>query len=159
MKGIQTYLLTVSATAILVSLFSGLVSDEKIKNTAVYAGGLVLILTMLAPVMKIDGKMLEQALNKLEQSLETFQTDSAKQSGILYASRIKQQAEEYILDKTADMGIAVTVDVTVCNDGNFPVPVAASVKGSLTELQKDQIADLLEHDLGIKREAQSWESS
>ena len=159
MKGIQTYLLTVSATAILVSLFSGLVSDEKIKNTAVYAGGLVLILTMLAPVMKIDGKMLEQALNRLEQTLETFQADSVKQSGILYASRIKQQAEEYILDKTADMGIAVTVDVTVCDDGNLPVPVAASVKGSLTELQKDQIADLLEHDLGIKREAQSWESS
>ena len=70
-------------------------------------------------------------------------------------SSIKSETEAYILDKAAEYGAALSVDVTLSPD-NWPVPVSARIQGRISPYAKAQLVQMMEQELGIPKEKQQW---
>ena len=70
------------------------------------------------------------------------------------ADIITAQVEAYILDKAALYQAPVTVDVTLDEEGT---PVSVRLSGAVSPYAKTRLSEMMETDLGIKKEAQQWE--
>ena len=71
------------------------------------------------------------------------------------SERIKEKTETYILDKAAQMGAAITVDVNL-EESMPPAPAEITIKGTVSPYVKKQLTDCLRNDLGIPEDKQIW---
>ena len=72
-----------------------------------------------------------------------------------YRSGIKQRTESYILEKARSLGTEVTVEVTLSTE-EMPVPIGVTLTGSISPYAKEQLAQMMEQELGINRKEQIW---
>lgn len=89
----------------------------------------------------------------------SLEAETAAQDGMLQAdgaiiSIIKEESEAYILDKAEALGFTLEACVEV--DGESHLPVAVTLSGSITPYAKQTLAGLIQDDLGIGKEAQTW---
>ena len=76
-------------------------------------------------------------------------------AGQVLRQRIKQQTEEYILDKATSMNISLSADITL-SETDPPVPVAVTLTTSADPVLRTQLERLITQDLGISKEQQRW---
>lgn len=69
--------------------------------------------------------------------------------------RIKQETEEYILDKAAAMNVPLSAEVRL-SDSDIPVPEAVTIYTSADPSAREALSRLLSEDLGISKENQLW---
>ena len=68
---------------------------------------------------------------------------------------ITTQVEAYIQDKAAQYSVTVAVDVQLNSEG---LPTAVTVTGDVPPAIRNGLAEMMEQELGIEKEAQQWES-
>ena len=66
---------------------------------------------------------------------------------------IKSTCEAYILNKATELGADIHVSVSV---NSQHIPFAARIMGEVTSDVRKQLEQILETDLGITKENQSW---
>lgn len=155
MDGLRQYLLQLICAAFVCGIVLALLPKGGIRQWLQWICGIFLTVTLLAPVT--DGKLDDVTLSFPDYRQ---QANAEAESGAKIASQarkeiIKQTAEAYVLDKAKAQGVELAVEITV-EDGVLPVPVAAHIRGDLTQEQKQLISQVLEEDLGIPKEAQIW---
>lgn len=156
MDAVGKYILSVTAAAILCGILRSLLPG---KGTAAavlrLAGFAFLVLTMLTPVKEINMSELQDYLDWNSEEGTAFAQEGTDLSRDAMGTIIKSRTEAYILDKAEAMELSLSVEVSVSDD-DIPVPQAVRITGSLSPYAKAVLSSMLEEDLGITKENQTW---
>lgn len=153
------YLMRIVAAAMLVALAQSVLSAPRIKKIAALAGGAVLLLTVLSPLVSIDVGDVSFSIETLEpEAAEAFSNMKTEWTEELNGI-IKRTTETYILDKAEEVGavISAEVTVTVCEQG-YSYPSGVCIAGTASAGQKQTLTEYMEQELGIPAERQVWKT-
>lgn len=150
MSGLREWLLGMLAAAMLGMVCTALGGEDRpvLRLTT----GLVLLLALCSPVFSFDLGDLSQLLAQTRAEAEAITSDT----GDALRERISEQTSAYILDKAAEMGLALSVEVTVVEGEFYPYPAAVTLTGRTTTAQRSQINRWLQTELAIAEEDIAW---
>ena len=154
MEALRTYLLGIAVTAMAVTLLSVLLKEGVIRRAVRLAGGVVLILAVLGPLLRNELDAFGSYLTELKMREDALQTGIEVENADVLERIIRRETEAYILDKAAALGAEVTVTVTVEQGGHYPYPYTATVEGKLTDAQRNALSEDLELSLASPKERQ-----
>lgn len=159
MEGVKNWLVTVTCTAMIIAVADSMTPAGTVKRIGMLTGGVVLVIALLSPLIRMDYAVLSTALveSRLHSGGYSAQR-SSELSAQLMKTIIAEQAAAYILDKANDLGIRCEVEV-ICGltDDNIPYPAAVIISGNLTGQQREELSRAVEADLAIRREMQTFE--
>ena len=145
MTFLRSWLLSVTACAVLVSIVQQLTDGGAMKKIVRFVGGMVLMLAMLRPLLsltfdlpELDGGHYREAVEALKQTLNAEQ-DSA------LGDSIAAQTQAYIEDKASSLGL------TALRDG-VPFPDSVTLYGE----NSAALGAYIVQELGIAEENQLW---
>lgn len=155
--GFRTYLFSVCAAAMLSVLVPMLISQSRIRKTAEFAGGMLLLIVVVSPVVQVDLAEFRQAISSymLDPSVSFSVQNTAGCN--FTAERISMQCEEYILDKAEAIGMSIEVEVHMSDDVFYPRPERVIIYGRYTPWQMKQLSLILDQDLGVPESQQEWD--
>lgn len=155
---IREWLLGVTCSAMVMALAESLAPEGGVKKVCRLAGGLVLLLAAIGPVVKLDEDAMAKALAEYRVTAQDYSDSLAERNNLLYKTIIEENTAAYILDKAEEMGISCQVEVTYAyDDEGSPYPCSVTVRGSWTEEQQIHLSLFLENDLGISVQRQQLE--
>lgn len=152
MTFLRSWLLSVTACAVLVSIAQQLTYGGAMKKIVRFVGGMVLMLTMLRPLLsltfdlpELDGDHYREAVEALKETLNAEQ-DSA------LGDSIAAQTQAYIEDKASSLGLSVRAEVQTALRDGVPFPDSVTLYGENSAALGAYIAQ----ELGIAEEKQLW---
>lgn len=156
MDTLRQYILSVTAAAILCGMVRSICSETGFRTTVNMLCGLILAVTILTPVIRIDlnGLIGEFTASYSQDALAAASVGEDTYQDSLSAI-IKQESEAYILDKAAQLDASVDVEI-ILSEQDIPVPVSAVIRGNISPFSRQQLTQILENDLGIMKENQQW---
>lgn len=157
MTALREYLIRVVVCAFLVSLSQAAASGERCKRALRLAGGCVMILAVLRPLVGLNPAVVGQILPELPGWRSEAMKEAEEKNRQLLRDLIVSQTEAHIQDRAAALSAHVEIKVTVkeTEEGVY-VPWSAELTGILTAEQKRQLAETLEQELAIPPERQIW---
>lgn len=156
MTGIRAYILSVCAAAIICSIVTGLMRGKTTAAQLVkLCGGIFLALIVIRPLTDIDLTFFSDLTFGYISDAEEVSTAGKNLASDALADIIKVRCEAYILDKAQSLGAELTVEVTVSQD-DMPVPLGATMRGSISPYARSQLASVISDQLGIPKEDQQW---
>jgi len=158
MDAVRTYLLALSAAALLCGTVMALLPKGGVRRVAGLSCGLLLSLAALGPFVRLDGDTLAQAISRYRMQAEEQRTGVEVRNRELVSAIIKEKTETYILDKAADMGLTLEVEVTMEDRDQSPYPQAVRLTGHATAEQKAVLSAYLEDNFAIPADRQEWSS-
>ena len=156
MEVLRTWLFGLTAVSLLLALAEALVSQEGIRRVLRLAGGVLMIVVLLQPVVQIDLEDLSLSLEAYQQEVETLTEEYAQQQETQLSAGIEAELASYIWDKAQALGLDCQVSVTV-ETGADGVPAARSV--DITGEYSEALSEIIEKDLGVPREQQNWQEA
>lgn len=156
MDQIRSYILSVITAAMICAVIMKL-TDGKGTQTAIVKmiAALFLAFSVIRPIMGTS-------IGDITSIIPRFQADGASAaaegddiSRTALRTGIKERAEAYILDKALGFGAVVDATVTV-SIGDIPVPETVRIEGEVSPYVKTKLSIILENELGIPKEAQTW---
>lgn len=151
---VRTWLVSLVAVSLLLSVVQTLVPEGRLRRTAAFTGGLVLMLTLLRPLLGADLDRLDLHLEDYEAEIAMRQAELQESGRDQLEAIIETRTAAYISDKAEALGISVAVRVeTAPGKDGLPVPCRVEVTGERSEA----LASYLEEELGIPRERQVWQ--
>lgn len=154
--GLREYLLALIACALLTALCMALLPQGGVRRAGGFVCGLLLLLCTIRPVLRLDSGALAQAVSRAAMQAEAARTGVEVRNRTLVAAIIKENCEAYILDKAAELGVAVTADVTVAGEDTYPYPAAVRLCGDAAPQQQLALTRWIAASLAIPEEAQTW---
>ena len=147
------YILSVTCAAALAAILRAIAGEGTMGKLTKLLSGLFLAVTVLSPLVKME---IPDPARWLEDYME--EGEAAAQAGEAMAkdysqSIISAELEAYILDKAASFGADLTVEVRL-DDAGLPESVVLS--GALSPADRQTLSRIMEVDLGIGEEAQTW---
>ena len=155
MESIRSYLLTITASAIICGIIIS-ITDKKgqVGKAIKLLCGIFLTCCVISPVVD---------LGEFDLSGFNFHYTDEANSAVIYGEKlaaetrsaiITEKAEAYILDKAATMELEIDVEVTL--DGNTFVPAEVKIRGDASPYAKHVLSQYMENILGITKENQLW---
>ena len=130
-----------------------MVGGKQIKPVWKLIVGIFLTLTAVRPLADID-------LGAVPSLVEVYsiQAEEAVREGELMMETqtqaiIKSRLEAYILDKAEVMGVSLEVNIALNENG---LPISVRLSGAVPPGAKKRLQSIIETDLGIPKEAQTW---
>ena len=153
---LRTWLFGLTAVSALLALAESLVTQEGIRRVLRLAGGVLMILVLLQPVVRMDLGDLRLSPDALRQEAEALEEEYARQQEAALETGIEEELASYIWDKAQALGLSCQVRVTVETGADgIPVPRSVTVTGAYSE----DLSEIIETDLGIPREQQNWQEA
>ena len=153
---LRTWLFGLTAVSALLALAESLVTQEGIRRVLRLAGGVLMILVLLQPVVHMDLGDLRLSPDALRQEAEALEEEYARQQEAALETGIEEELASYIWDKAQALGLSCQVRVTVETGADgIPVPRSVTVTGAYSE----DLSEIIETDLGIPREQQNWQEA
>lgn len=147
---LRTWILGVTAAAMVLSAAQALMPEGAVKRVGRMTGGLVLALAMLQPLTGLDRIGLPEELAALPEV-------SAGETAGDMTPIIEEELASYIARKAGELGAACTAEVTCVPDKNgVPIPDSAAVTGAFSAEQQRSLSDLIARDLGIPADRQTF---
>ena len=154
MSVLKDWLLGVVATALAVALAQALTPDGTVKKVGRLVGGLVLLMAVAQPLLRLDPNQLAVAAAAYS-GVEGEKEFSGGEE--VLKTLIAQKAGAYIVDKGQSLGLQCEVRVGVALDGSgWPVPWEAEISGAWTAEQKKSLSAAAE-ELNIPAQRQSFQ--
>ena len=154
MELLRQWLTGVTCAAMIAALADSLTPAGTVKKIGRMAGGLLLLIAVVQPVLEVDFSALASA----SVPLELEESHLEKTNLELMKTIIGQETGAYILDKAAQQGIACQVTVQAAGEGEWPVPETVTVQGTLTGEQREALERQIEADFAIPVQRQFYES-
>ena len=152
MTFLRSWLLSVTACAVLISIAQQLANDGAMKKIVRFVGGMVLMLTMLRPLLSLsfdlpalDGESYREAVEALKETLSAEQEDALRE-------RIAAQTQAYIEDKASSLGLSVRAEVQTALRDGVPFPDSVTLYGE----NSAALGAYIVQELGIAEENQLW---
>lgn len=152
MGDLRSCLLRVVAAAVLGSVAMRLVNQGSAGRAVRLAAGIVMILTLFNPLIRIQLENVEFYLEDIRAAGEDISEDGKNAAQDAIRQRISSQMGSYILDKAGTMGAVLDVEVEL--DGYVPCRVI--LRGSVSPYSKAVLESYISEQFGIGREAQTW---
>jgi stage III sporulation protein AF len=158
MDWIREWIMSVTATSVLLAAVQTLIPKGGVKKVGELACGLLLLLSVSTPLVKLDADELAITLTEFRMQ----ELDVTKLLEIQNTELVKEIIEEktaaYISDKAAELGLDCTAKVTYeySRDGQA-YPSSVWIKGNWSEEQKEKLTARIEYDLAIPKEKQTYE--
>lgn len=152
MEALRQYILSVAAAALLCGLVTGVMPSGRAKQIIRMVCGLFLAYTVLQGLTGMEWRMPQWT---------DLAADDARQAAALgesigeeaRAKIILEQTRAYILDKAADLGLALEAEVTL-DEGL--VPRSVTIRGQAAPYERRQLQSTIALELGIPKEKQQW---
>ena len=153
METLRGWLLGLTAAALAVSLLTAMLpKGETIRRIAGLAGGLILLLAVVQPLLRGRGELTwryETYQREMDRQTEAYQAAYADS----LSGDIADRTAAYISEKAASLGIDCRVQVEVRTEDGLPLPYGASL-----DVERDQVlSDYMAQELGIPASRQSWQ--
>ena len=155
MSQIREYVLGILAAAMICGIVLCFAEKSKEGPLLKLICGLVLTFSLAEPVLNIrsgDWKSLG-----LDFQMEA---DEAAEAGRVQGENkvrelIKQETEAYIMDKARELDLHIGAEV-ILSDQALPAPAAVTITGTLPPYGKAKLSRIIQEELGIPREKQTW---
>lgn len=155
MEGLRQYLLGVIVASTICGIVLSLFPEGRLRRWLQLVCGTWLAVTLLAPV---EGGSVALRLPSFPDFRGMADQQSAAGQEMAASSQraiIKESLEAYVLDKAQTQGVTLSVEITLSGE-NPPVPASAVLRGKVTKEAERVLSGILERDLGIPKEAQTW---
>lgn len=159
MEWLRSWLLSVTAAALIAALTDVLCPQGYAKKLGHMAGGLLLLLAVLSPIGKLDSIRLADALAKYRLGREEAATAMAADNADLRKAIIARESAAYISDKAAALGIQdpeVWVECRMTPEG-FPAPESVRVRGTGPDSAWAALGRAITADFALEASAQTLE--
>ena len=158
MELMRSWLFGVVCSSMVLALAESLVPEGGVKKVCRLAGGLVILLAAVSPVLKLDENALAQTMAQDHVAVEDWGEELKEENILLCQTIIEENTAAYIVDKAEQLGISCQAEVTFKYDEDGGVyPYAVSVRGDWADEQCSQLSRFLETDLGIPVQRQQLE--
>ena len=154
---VREWLLGVLCAAVLAALADRLSPQGTAGKIGRMAGGLLLLIAVVRPVVQADLSALASASMPVWEEIgEAAWTET--DMGLL-KNIIGEETGAYILDKAEELGIPCTrVEVTCEEKDGVPYPSSVRISGPIEEAQRRTLSRTIEADLAIPADRQIYES-
>lgn len=156
MDGIRQYILSVAAAAILCGIIRDLQPEKGTTASLIkLVSGIFLSFVVITPVKDMQIMELSEYIAAFSAEGDLLASQGEDMSADAMASIIKDRTEAYILDKAGSLAADLTVNVELTDDP-VPVPVSVQLSGSVSPYARSLLETMIETELGIAKEDQSW---
>lgn len=156
MEELGKYILSVTASAIIVGILSSVIDGKSASGALVkLVGGLCLTVAVIRPVVNFDFDALLAFSEDFSAEGEIAAAEGQDISRRAMADIIKSETEAYILDKAGTYRAELTAEVILSED-SVPVPVEVTIWGDISPYGKSQMQRIIESELNIPKENQVW---
>lgn len=149
---LRSWLLGVVACALLVSACEQLTDGGTMKKIVRFVGGMLLMLALLRPLLRIDLTELAVNAGAYREAVAQLEEELDAQRQRELSARIAAQTGAYIEDKAASLGASIRAVVTTEERGGVPLPASVTLYGE----ENAEIGAYIERELGIAKEDQLW---
>ena len=149
---LRSWLLGVVACALLVSACEQLTDGGTMKKIVRFVGGMLLMLALLRPLLRIDLTDLAVNDGAYREAVAQLEEELGAQRQYELSARIAAQTGAYIEDKAASLGASIRAVVITEERSGIPLPVSVTLYGE----ENAEISAYIERELGIAKEDQLW---
>lgn len=158
MELLRQWILGITCASVLLAAAQCLMPAGGARRVGSLAGGLLLLLAVAAPLARLD----EGALSLAMTEYRLADTGSAAllelENKRLVKQIIEEQTAAYISDKAEELGAVCAAEVTYDYSGDgVAYPVSVTVRGALTQDQQARLTRLIEAELAVPKENQTYE--
>ena len=133
------WLMGVTCAAMILALAEGLSPAGGPKRAARLAGGLLLLLAVVKPLISLDGSALTRAMTEYRLDAEYSAQALEEENKTLMMDIIEAQSAAYIQDKAAALGITCTVQVEADEAAEYPIPKVVTITGELSREEREAL--------------------
>lgn len=155
MESLRQYIISVVTAALLCGIVTGMVQEGKLRELIKFVCSLFLAITILYPITGFNVDELTAFSIDFSNEATAAASSGKKRAQESTADIIKAECEAYILDKAHELDAELIVEITVSDD-DPPIPIAASISGNVSPYIRLQLEEIIQEDLGITKENQSW---
>lgn len=155
MEAIRQYALSVICGALVVSVLLDLSAKGRFQKQIRLVCSIFFATILLKPLVSLKIPELSQFKSDFLEQAEQAADAGEKIHIQSLAGIIQSECEAYILKEARAIGADVDVLVEL-NNGNPPVPVAVTLRGSFDASSEEQLGKLLADEVGIPKEHQTW---
>lgn len=148
LEAIRTYLLAVTAAALLCGVVQSLLPEGAAGRVCVLSCTLLLFLVVAQPVGQLDGEVLLERWHSSLTQWGDYPEEVEETSAALTESIIISRSEAYISSRATAAGLDCHVRVMCENRSGIPVPVRTEVTGVLTRAEQEQLRRIIAADFG-----------
>lgn len=153
MGALREWLTAVVVVSVLLAAARALIPEGSVRSIGAFTGGLILLVTLLQPLTRLDFETMEFGFGPVRREVEQRRTELEAAGERETAELIERQTAAYIWDKADALGLSVTAEVRVeKGPEGLLLPVSAVLTGAYSE----ELSAYLERELGIPRERQVW---
>jgi stage III sporulation protein AF len=157
MEIIKNWLVGITCASMIIALAEGLSPEGNVKRIGKLAGGLLLIIAILQPVLSLNTNALSSALTEYRSQLDGYSSTLENKNKDVVKSIIAEKSAAYIQDKAASLGATCTVTVECeYGDEEYPYPVSVTVIGTLTKDQKKALQAIISNDFAVSVDHQTY---
>ena len=148
---------TMAAGAVFCAVVLLLIPEGREKRALKTVCSFMLLILFVRPLRALDMERLTEALT-LQRIEKRSITEAADELSLeLCRSIIREETEAYIWDAAQRLGIRkLGVRIRLKSGGELPLPWSIDLTGDVTARQREELSLLLEGELGIPRERQTW---
>ena len=158
MELIRQWLLGMVCAAMAAALAQSLAPEGGLKRICKLAGALVLLLAAVSPILRLDERALSQLEADCQDTVGRYSEAWEEENDLLYQTIIEEETAAYIVDKAETLGISCQAEVRYLYDEDgTPYPYEVELRGSWTQEQREKLEVLLEEELGIPTQRQTFE--
>ena len=155
MEGIRGYFLAIVAACMLAVLACALLKNSKIQRITKFIAGILILLTVATPLLRIDTAALAERISELGRGSRFDTQEISKDYQTMLRALVKKNTQTYIEDKAQELGGIIQAEVTVGN-GEYPAPEHVVLTGTMTPEQAQALESYIADSLGIPPEQQEW---
>lgn len=157
MKSFASYLLRVISAVLLQALLERICPSKGAGRIARLAGGLMLVMCVLSPLVRLDTQQLSALLARTVLSTQQATTGIEIPTQDLASRIISERVQTYILDKAVQLGLQIEVEVSMHTEGAYPYPDGVRLCGSMDESQRQELRYYIEENFAIPADRQVFE--
>lgn len=153
-EAIRGWVTAIVVTTMLLSVMQMLIPDGNLRKISSFTGGMILLIVLTRPLLKLHAEQLDLQLDTYMNSIESCRAELAEEEQDQMEKLIAQTTAAYISDKAETLGVSVSVEVeTERGEQGIPIPSAVTVWGPYSI----ELASYIEKELGIPAERQVWQ--
>lgn len=152
----KAYFLSIVAVALLTAIIRKLVGEQGTMASALkLMTGLLLTFAVISPLKDFHFSGMNDIAGSYASDAEQLVREGEKITSEAVSSIITQRTRAYIIEKAKTYDADLEVSVTLTSE-DIPRPYAVTIKGNISPYVKSELQNIIQSDLGIPKEHQTW---
>ena len=156
----QNWIYSVISAAGLCAVCGALIPEGRVKKASQLVFAVVMIISVISPIAKIDYKEYSLSAEKYKQQAEKLVTSANEFKENLNRRIIEEKYGAYILDKAESSGVDLKSAAVTCawsTEGYwYPEAVEIVLEATEDEEKSIPVKNAIEAELGIEESRQTW---